>query len=226
MYAQVIVDIVHENVDRTFTYLVPEGMDLQPGQRVEVPFGRRSREGVVLALTEECSLPPEKVRPVKEPLEPWPAILPELIDLARHLAEQNRCPLAETLRLMLPAEMRGGRVQVKTQPVCRLAIPAEEVEDAIARQGRSRKRRLVLSLLKDGRVHPLGELALLVREYVRLGGHQLQLNTVDGATLKDAQQHPEKYQNLIVRIWGWSAYFVELDKPYQDHVIARAEYRL
>ena len=70
------------------------------------------------------------------------------------------------------------------------------------------------------------KLALLVRSFVELGGHQIQLNTVDADTLKDAQAHPEKYPQLIVRIWGWSAYFVELDKRYQDHVIARSEYRL
>ena len=70
------------------------------------------------------------------------------------------------------------------------------------------------------------KLALLVRSFVELGGHQIQLNTVDADTLKDAQAHPEKYAQLIVRIWGWSAYFVELDKRFQDHVIARSEYRL
>lgn len=70
------------------------------------------------------------------------------------------------------------------------------------------------------------KLALLVRSFIHQGGHQIQLNTVDADTLKDAQAHPEKYPQLIVRIWGWSAYFVELDKRYQDHVIARSEYRL
>ena len=38
--------------------------------------------------------------------------------------------------------------------------------------------------------------------------------------------NPEKHQRLVVRIWGWSAYFVELDREYQDHVIARQEYSL
>ena len=40
----------------------------------------------------------------------------------------------------------------------------------------------------------------------------------------EAQKHPENYRQLVVRIWGWSAYFVELDKEYQDHVIARQAY--
>lgn len=65
-----------------------------------------------------------------------------------------------------------------------------------------------------------------VKQFVLLGGHQLQLNAVNADTLKDAQEHPEKYPQLIVRIWGWSAYFVELDRAYQDHVIARQEYSL
>ncbi|MGN1410765.1 MAG: pyruvate formate lyase family protein [Eubacteriales bacterium] len=70
------------------------------------------------------------------------------------------------------------------------------------------------------------KLGALVQYFIKLGGHQLQLNSVSREVLLDAQAHPEKYSRLIVRIWGWSAYFTELDKPYQDHVIARQEYKL
>ena len=49
------------------------------------------------------------------------------------------------------------------------------------------------------------------------------MNAVNRETLLAAQKKPEDYQNLIVRIWGWSAYFVELDKEYQDHIIQRME---
>ena len=164
MLAQVIVDIVHENVAHTFTYRVPEGMTLSEGQRVEVPFGPRKKEGVVVALTERCDLPPERLKDIIAPLEDYPAILPCLLTLARRMAENAHCPLAETLRLMLPAEMRGGRVQVKQQPVARLAIPPEQVEEAIAAQGRSQKRRALLNLLRDGAPHPVGEMKLVVRE--------------------------------------------------------------
>ena len=45
MFCQVIIDIVHENVASPFTYRIPEGMQLQPGQRVSVPFGRLQKEG-------------------------------------------------------------------------------------------------------------------------------------------------------------------------------------
>ena len=70
------------------------------------------------------------------------------------------------------------------------------------------------------------KVAQLVQLFVLRGGHQLQLNTVNRDRLLDAQAHPENYRNLIVRVWGWSGYFVELDKCYQDHIIQRAELNL
>lgn len=72
----------------------------------------------------------------------------------------------------------------------------------------------------------IGKVARLVKSFIEHGGHQLQLNAVDPAALREAQVDPEKYSQLIVRIWGWSAYFTELDKSYQDHVIARQEYSI
>jgi len=66
--------------------------------------------------------------------------------------------------------------------------------------------------------------ALLVSEYIRRGGHQLQINAVNRDLLLKAQKNPEEYKNLIVRVWGWSGYFVELDEEYQNQIIKRAEY--
>ena len=68
------------------------------------------------------------------------------------------------------------------------------------------------------------KVASLVRYFISRGGHQLQLNAVSREALLDAQIHPENHARLIVRIWGWSAYFVELDRGFQDHVIRRHEY--
>ena len=68
------------------------------------------------------------------------------------------------------------------------------------------------------------KVALLVKAFIGLNGHQLQLNSVNREVLIDAQKHPERHKNLIVRVWGWSGYFCELDKDYQDHIIARTEF--
>jgi formate C-acetyltransferase len=68
------------------------------------------------------------------------------------------------------------------------------------------------------------KVAQLVKAFVHLGGHQLQLNSINRDRLLEAQAHPENYPNLIVRVWGWSGYFCELDKAYQDHIIRRTEF--
>lgn len=68
------------------------------------------------------------------------------------------------------------------------------------------------------------KVATLLQYFIRRGGHQLQLNAVDAEAMRAAQATPERYRRLVVRVWGWSAYFVELDKDYQDHVMARQEY--
>ena len=68
------------------------------------------------------------------------------------------------------------------------------------------------------------KVAALVKTFVHLGGHQLQLNSINRERLLEAQASPEKYPNLIVRVWGWSGYFCELRKGYQDHIIRRTEF--
>ena len=60
------------------------------------------------------------------------------------------------------------------------------------------------------------KVAHLVKFFIERGGHQMQINTINRETLLDAQAHPERHRHLIVRVWGWSGYFIELDKPYQD----------
>lgn len=65
------------------------------------------------------------------------------------------------------------------------------------------------------------KLAALVRGYFRQGGHHVQFNVVDEATLRDAQKRPEAYRNLLVRVAGYSDYFVDLDRNHQEEIIAR-----
>ena len=70
------------------------------------------------------------------------------------------------------------------------------------------------------------KVAQLVKAFIHLGGHQLQLNSVNRDRLLDAEAHPENHKNLIVRVWGWSGHFTELDKPYRDHIIKRTEFKV
>jgi pyruvate-formate lyase len=70
------------------------------------------------------------------------------------------------------------------------------------------------------------KVAMLVRSFTQLGCQQLQLNTLNVDTLREAKIHPELHKNLIVRVWGWSGYFCELSPEYQDQIIARHIYQI
>ncbi|MBQ4309855.1 MAG: glycyl radical protein, partial [Lachnospiraceae bacterium] len=67
------------------------------------------------------------------------------------------------------------------------------------------------------------KLRAVMEAYFDGGGMELQINVVSADTLRDAQDHPENYQDLVVRVAGFSAYFVEVYKEAQDDLIHRTE---
>jgi len=70
------------------------------------------------------------------------------------------------------------------------------------------------------------KLAQLIQTYFDLGGMELQINVVSAETMRKAQKNPEEYKNLVVRIAGFSAYFVELSLESQEDLISRTEHSL
>lgn len=71
----------------------------------------------------------------------------------------------------------------------------------------------------------LDKLAHLIRAYFRLDGHHVQFNVIDGRTLREAQRHPEKHRDLMVRVAGYSDYFVNLSVELQNEIIKRTEHK-
>ncbi len=67
-------------------------------------------------------------------------------------------------------------------------------------------------------------LAQLIRTYFKLGGHHVQFNVVSAQTLRAAQERPEEFRDLIVRVAGYSDYFCDLTRELQDEIIARTEH--
>ncbi len=67
----------------------------------------------------------------------------------------------------------------------------------------------------------LDKLAGLVRTYFRMGGHHIQFNVVDTEMLRDAQANPDQYRDLLVRVAGYSDYFVDMGTDLQEEVISR-----
>ena len=87
---------------------------------------------------------------------------------------------------------------------------------------------IIDALIKDGYPEIEGEAGLqtliaLIEGFVGLGGFFVQPDVADAAVLRDAQCHPENYRGLSVRVSGWNARFVTLDKEWQNMVIDQIE---
>jgi primosomal protein N' (replication factor Y) (superfamily II helicase) len=104
LYAEVAVEAARGSGRETYTYAVPDGVDVVPGHRVTVPFGRRATYGFVVSLGTED--PGVEVKPIatagSEPL-----LLPHQVALARLVADHYWLPLIECLRAMLPPRVRA-----------------------------------------------------------------------------------------------------------------------
>jgi len=71
----------------------------------------------------------------------------------------------------------------------------------------------------------LDKLAHLIRTYFKFDGHHVQFNVVNADTLRDAQKHPEKYRDLLIRVAGYTDYFVNLTEELQNEIIKRTEHK-
>ena len=67
------------------------------------------------------------------------------------------------------------------------------------------------------------KIVALIKGYLKTHGSQLQFNIVDAETLKKAQKNPEQYKDLLVRIGGYSDFFVTIPKELQDEIISRSQ---
>lgn len=131
MYAKVIVDISHTQVDRVFEYCIPDGIEIRKGMRVRVPFGRmQDMEGIVIDLAAGSEYPIEKIKEIICPLDDFCALTEEQIALAGFIKKKYNTTLAAALRFMLPSQVRGGRVSAKMCNIARLALSENALAEA------------------------------------------------------------------------------------------------
>jgi len=102
-------------------------------------------------------------------------------------------------------------------------IKSEGKLDHIKTGGTLLNQKFTPQLLADD--EGLEKLKDLIRSYFKLMGHHIQFNVVTAETLREAQKHPEKYRDLIVRVAGYSDYFVDCAKELQDEIIRRTEHQ-
>jgi len=121
-------------------------------------------------------------------------------------------PLSEGISPVQGADRRGPTAVLRS--VAKM--------DHVRTGGTLLNQKFTPQLLKDEA--GLDGLVRLIRTYFKLDGHHVQFNVVDAATLRAAQEHPEQYRDLIVRVAGYSDYFCDLSKALQDEIIARTEH--
>lgn len=119
MYCEVIIDVAASDLDKIFDYIAIPGVFV--GSRVVVPFGRSFTEGFVMALKSESAVPENKLKSIARVVEDIPALSEEALKLAKFVREKYHVSYAAALRLLLPSEMRTGKVRKKTVRVARLA---------------------------------------------------------------------------------------------------------
>jgi formate C-acetyltransferase len=123
-----------------------------------------------------------------------------------------RDPLSEGISPVQGADRQGPTAVIKS---------ASKI-DHVRTGGTLLNQKFTPHLLADD--DGIDKVAHLIRSYFRLDGHHIQLNVVSADTLREAQRHPEKYRDLIVRVAGYSDYFVDIGVDLQNEIIKRTEH--
>src|SRR5689334_502649 len=116
-----------------FSYAVPEGMTLAVGDGVMVPFGKRTLQGIVVALADVVSFDPDKLKEVVGRYAGKPAVSPEHVALAKWIADYYLAPLFPCLGLMLPPGFEQKPLTLYTSlltadEIGRYRIPERQLE--------------------------------------------------------------------------------------------------
>ena len=106
MYAEVIVDISHEAIDKSFSYRIPEDMVLHVGDPVLVPFGRGKKKAYVLSLHERVCFPEEKIKDIDSVLDKEFSVEEELLSLAVWMSREYGTGLNQCLKTVIPVKKK------------------------------------------------------------------------------------------------------------------------
>ena len=152
-FANIIVDISLEKLDRTFQYRVPEELQgiLKEGMQVRIPFGNggRTLTGYVLELTDTCEWDEEKLKPILGLAEKGIRLEGQLIALAAWMRRTYGSTMNQALKTVLPVKKS---VQEKISRKVRLAVTKEEAEAALAemeRKHQTARVRIIKALLEQ-----------------------------------------------------------------------------
>lgn len=153
-YANIIIDISHEKVDRPFQYRIPERLQdsLEEGMAVTVPFGagNRERQGYVIGITQQAEYAPEKLKEIKDIRQGELSIEADFIRLASWMRRQYGSTMITALKTVLPVRQKRKELEKKTVRL-RLERPeASELLEELDRKHRTARARLLRELMTAG----------------------------------------------------------------------------
>ena len=153
MYANIIIDITHEKLDKIFQYAVPRRLEgiLEAGCEVEVPFGKGNRltKGYVIGFAEQCDYDPAKIKEIRDISQKGIAIEGKLVALAAWMKDHYGGTMIQALKMVLPIR-RQEREKVKKK--LRLLLDEEEGQQKLEyylHKNQRARARLLAALLDD-----------------------------------------------------------------------------
>ena len=151
MFADVIVDITNEEVDKTFEYSFTDE-NIKAGSRVIVPFGRKVLEGIVMRVKETSIYEIDKIKPILRLIEDTPAFTAQTLALMEYVRKTCYVTRALALRLFLPVEMRKGKVKEQFVKYVELVdnIKIEEIVSSL-RKTALKQKDLIFYLEENGK---------------------------------------------------------------------------
>lgn len=130
-YANIIVDISHEKLDKTFQYLIPEELEteIRVGMMVEVPFGNRAITGYVVELTDEVEFDVSRLKPIQRVRKDSVPIESQLIELAGWMRKNYGATMNQALKTVIPIKQKTKAIERKT---LKLLLSKEEAMRTLA----------------------------------------------------------------------------------------------
>ena len=131
MYAEIIIDITNEALDRAYTYHIPEGMDLHVGDRVTIPFGASNAEktGYVVGLRETFDYDPSKVKDIVAVIPDAISVQEQLIHLAAWMSTEYGTTMNQCLKTVLPVRRTVRKNARRVDPIRMYQNEQDEYHD-------------------------------------------------------------------------------------------------
>ncbi|SFG56534.1 replication restart helicase PriA [Oribacterium sp. WCC10] len=131
MYAQIIIDITSDALDKAYTYRIPDGMEVHTGDRVSIPFGISNaiKTGYVIGLTDQVDYDPAKVKEINSVMHDAISVKEQLIHLASWMSSEYGTTLNQCLKTVLPVKRAVRKNSRRIDPLLRYASEKDEYHE-------------------------------------------------------------------------------------------------